>query len=43
MEFCGLMFKFVKKKKINDMSFYLKKLEGKKEINPKPTKENKKR
>lgn len=30
-------------KKINDMSFYLKKLEGKKEINPKLTKGNKKR
>ena len=29
-------------KKINDMSFYLKKLGGKKEINPKPTKGNKK-
>lgn len=30
-------------KKINDMSFYLKKLEGKKEINPKLMKGNKKR
>ena len=30
-------------KKINDMSFYFKKLGGKKEINPKPTKGNKKR
>lgn len=29
-------------KKINDMSFYLKKLGGKKEINPKSTKGNKK-
>ena len=46
MEFCGFKCLYLqrrRKKKINDMSFYFKKLGGKKEINPKPTKGNKKR